>query len=107
MEAMAIPIMPGKFDAWAAWVDELKGPRKADFEDMNARLEITTHATWHQQTPDGGHMAIVVVDGPGAATLMQKLATSDNEFDMWFRSNAQDVHPVDFSALPPPPERRL
>ena len=107
MEAMAVPIKPGKSDTWAAWIDEMKGPRKADFEDMNSRHGLTTHAAWLQQAPDGSHMVIVVFDGPGAGTFMQKLATSDNEFDAWFRSNVEDVHPMDFSAPPPAPERRL
>jgi hypothetical protein len=108
MEAMAVPLKPGKTDAWSAWTDELKGPRKTDFEDMNSRHGLTTHATWLQQAPDGSQMVIVVLDGPGAATFMQKLATSDHEFDAWFRSNVEDVHPMDFSAPPPPaPERRL
>ena len=108
MEAMAVPLKPGKADAWKAWTDELKGPRKADFEDMNARNGVTTHAAWLQEAPDGTQLVVVVLDGPGAATFMQNLATSDHEFDVWFRSGVEDVHPMDFSGLlPPAPERRL
>ena len=107
MEAMAVPIKPGKLDAWDAWMNDLKGPRKAEFEDMNSRHGLTTHAAWLQSTPDGNQMVVVVFDGPGAGTFMQNVATSDNEFDAWFRSNVEDVHPMDFSAPPPAPERRL
>src|SRR3989304_9344119 len=108
MEAMAVPIKPGKLDAWEAWAAEMSGPRKSDFDDLNRRHGLTTHAAWLQQTPDGNNLVVVVFDGPGAAEFMGKLAGSDHEFDAWFRSIIEDVHPMDFSAPPPPaPERRL
>ena len=33
MAAMAVPLAADKLDAWEAWVAELKGPRKAEFDD--------------------------------------------------------------------------
>jgi hypothetical protein len=36
------------------------------------------------------------------------MACSDHEFDTWFRSSIEEIHPMDFSAPPPPtPERFL
>lgn len=108
MDAMAVPIKPGKLETWEAWIAECKGPRKAELDDMNQRYGLTTHAAWLQQTPDGNNLVVVVFDGPGSAEFMGKLATSDNEFDAWFRSKVEDAHPMDFSAPPPPaPQRRL
>ena len=108
MEAMAVPIKPGKLETWKLWCGELTGPRKAEFDDMNERLGLTTHAAWHQANPDGSDLSVVVIDGPGAPTLLGKMATSDNEFDMWFRSSIEDIHPMDFSPPPPPmPVRQL
>jgi hypothetical protein len=108
MDAMAVPIKPGKLDTWKAWCAELTGSRKAEFDDMNQRLGLTTHAAWHQANPDGSDLAVVVVDGPGAAGFLGKLAQSDNEFDTWFRTSIEDIHPMDFSAAPPPmPVRQL
>jgi hypothetical protein len=108
MDAMAVPIKPGKVEAWESWCAELTGPRKAEFDDLNQRYGLTTHASWHQANPDGSDLAVVVFDGPGASEFMGKMAHSDNEFDAWFRSSIEDVHPMDFSAPPPPaPVRRL
>lgn len=108
MAAMAAPIAPGKLDAWEAWIAELKGPRKAEFDDMNQRMGLTGHRVWLQQTPDGHHLAIIVHDGPGADAFMGKVMTSDHEFDAWFRGNVAEVHGMDLSAPPPPPaEQRL
>ena len=44
----------------------------------------------------------------GHETFLGKMATSENEFDQWFRTSIEDVHPMDFSAPPPPmPTRQL
>ena len=108
MGAFAVPIVPGKLDTWKGWVADLTGPRKAEFDDMNARYDLTAHRAYLQPTPDGQHMVVVVMDGPGADGFMPKLAASDNEFDGWFRAGIADVHGIDFSGpLPPAPERVL
>ena len=108
MEAMAVPIRPGKLEAWQSWCAELAGTRKTGFDEMNRRFGLTTHSAWHQANPDGSDLAIVVIDGPGAREFLGQLARSDHEFDMWFRSSIEEVHPVDFSAAPPPmPDRVL
>jgi len=108
MEAMAVPIKPAKVEAWESWCAELSGPRKAEFEDFNQRYGLTTHGSWLQANPDGSNLAVIVIDGPGASAFLGKMATSDHEFDTWFRSSIEDVHPMDFSAPPPPmPIRRL
>jgi hypothetical protein len=108
MQAMAVPIKPDKVDTWKGWCAELTGARKAEFDDMNQRLGLTTHAAFHQSNPDGSDLAVVVIDGPGASEFLPKLATSENEFDVWFRTSIEDIHPMDFSAGPPPmPVRQL
>ena len=43
MPALAAPLAADKLDAWEAWVGELNGPRKAAFDDMNARHGLTEH----------------------------------------------------------------
>jgi hypothetical protein len=108
VEAMAIPIKQDKVETWKSWCGELTGPRKAEFDDMNQRLGLTTHGAWHQANPDGSNLAVVVIDGPGAETFLGKMASSENEFDQWFRTSIEDIHPMDFSAPPPPmPTRQL
>lgn len=48
------------------------------------------------------------LDGDRVAEgLMPSLPASDNEFDVWFRDNAQALHGIDFSNPPPPPEPGL
>jgi hypothetical protein len=102
VEAFAVPIKPGKEETWKSWAAELNGARKAEFDEMNERMGLTTHAAWLQQNPDGSQLAVVVLDGPGASEFLGKLATSDHEFDTLFRTSSEDIHPMDFSAPPPP-----
>lgn len=104
---MAIPIKPGKSEDWQSWTGQLTGARKAEFEEMNQRYELTTHGAWLQDNPDGSKLAIVVIDGPGASEFFGKMAGSDHEFDTWFRSNIEEIHPMDFSAPPPPAPARF
>jgi hypothetical protein len=102
VEAFAVPIKPGKSEVWKSWTGEATGARKAEFDDMNQRYDLTTHAAWLQENPDGSQLAVVVLDGSGASEFLGKLAGSDHAFDMWFRSNIEEIHPMDLSAPPPP-----
>jgi hypothetical protein len=102
MEAFAVPIKPGKDEVWKSWTAEVTGPRKAEFDEMNGRYGLTTHAAWLQENPDGSQLAVVVLDGSGASAFLGTLAGSDHEFDTWFRSKIEEIHPMDFSAPPPP-----
>jgi hypothetical protein len=104
--AFAAPLLPGKTDAWRDWIAEISGPRSAELADFNTRHGLTRHAAWLQQTPHGDFV-VVIHEGPGGETLMPNLATSDNEFDVWFRDNVEALHGIDFSNPPPPPEPGL
>jgi hypothetical protein len=104
--AFAAPLVPGKTDAWRQWIAEMNGPRAAELADFSTRHGLTRHAAWLQQTPQGD-LVVVIHEGPGAEDLLSKVASSDNEFDAWFRDNAQELHGFDFSNAPPPPESGL
>ena len=41
MPGMVVPLAADKVGAWETWIGELGGPRKAEFEDMNARHGLT------------------------------------------------------------------
>ncbi|MFQ5947375.1 MAG: hypothetical protein ACE5KX_00760 [Acidimicrobiia bacterium] len=107
MGAIAAPILPGKLDTWKKWAEELKGPRSEEFRDHNSRLGLTRHRAWLQETPDGGHLVIVVHDGPGADEFVAKLGQSDHPFDVWFRERVEEAHGLDLSEPPEGPPAEL
>ena len=103
MNAVAIPLIPNKVGAWKAWIRECSGPRKEEFDAFNERMELTLHRAWLAEG-DKGPVVIVVYDGPGAETFMERLASSDESFDRWFRERVSEYHGIDFSrpsAAPP------
>ena len=108
MTAMAVPLAAEKLGAWQSWVEELKGPRKAGFDDMNARLGLTEHRAYLQPTPDGNFLVVVVQEGTGSDSFAESLVSSDNEFDQWFVESVSDLHGIDPAGpLPPAPTRYL
>jgi hypothetical protein len=105
---MAVPLPAEKLDAWKNWTEELKGARKAGFDDMNARLGLTEHRAYLQPTPDGSFLVLVVHEGPGGDDFMADVAASDHEFDRWFLKTVADLHGIDPSGpLPPAATRHL
>lgn len=81
MPAMAVPLAAENLDTWEAWITELNGPRKAAFDDMNARHGLTEHRAYLQPTPDGNFLVLAVHEGPGAEGFLANAAASDDEFD--------------------------
>ena len=103
MPAMIIPIATGKAGAWKAWASELSGPRRAEFDEMNARHGLLDHRAYLQETPEGEFLAIVVVEGPGAHGVLPALGESGNAFDTWFITNVTSLHGlVPGDGAPPP-----
>jgi hypothetical protein len=108
MPAMAAPLGADKLDAWEGWVAELNGPRKAGFDDMNARHGVTDHRAYLQPTPDGNFLVLVVHEGPGGDDFLANVASSEHEFDRWFVENVADLHEIDPSGpMPPMAARKL
>jgi len=107
MAAMAAPLPAENLEAWRAWIGELNGPRKADFEASNARHGITRHSAWLQQNPDGSYVVIVLHEGPGGDLYLKNVSESADPFDQWFSETVVKVHDMDMSVPPPHAEQAL
>lgn len=96
MGVMIAPIIKGKEDSWKEWGKELTGARAAEMKDLNKRYGLKRHSAWFTNMPEGP-AAVVLQEGPGEDTFMQKLAQSTNEFDVWFRGKVQEFHNMNLS----------
>jgi hypothetical protein len=104
--AVALPILPGKSEAWQNLIAEMAGPRRPENDEFHQRLGLT-RANWYlQQTPQGD-MAIVHLEGEDAAGSFQKWAESDHPFDVWFKQQVGPLYGIDFNQPPAGPPSQM
>lgn len=101
----AFPILSGKEQAGRDFAAACMGERRSGFEDQLARDGISRETWSLQETPMGSFM-LVWFEAPDIEKAFTELATTDNEFTVWFRSQVMDLTGVDLSAPPesPPPD---
>jgi hypothetical protein len=96
--AVALPILPGKTEEWRAWMDEVNGPRREDFDESRRRVGVHER-TFLQSTPMGD-LVIVTLEGEDPGPAFGKMMNADDEFTSWFTARAKEIHGVDLT-LPP------
>jgi hypothetical protein len=108
MGLILAPVVGNKVDAWESFINEVTGPRQAELDDFNRRYGLTRHEAWLCETPAGA-FACAIHEGPGADTLVPRLAQSTNGFDKWFAGKLLELHGMDVTRPPPGkmPERKL
>jgi hypothetical protein len=100
--AFAMPLVPGKTEAWRGYVKELTGPRSAEYKASRQRAGITKEHVFLQATPMGDFV-VVAMECDDPATVIERLLASTDPFDVWFRDKVLiEAHGVDPSAPPPP-----
>ncbi len=95
------PIVAGKEDAARAFAAETVGARRAAFEELQARANITRETWTMQETPMGSFM-VVWFEGD-VEKAFGDLATDNGEFTTWFRSQVKDITGFDLAAPPDGP----
>jgi len=90
----AAPILAGKTDAWKKAVAEIKGPRKAEYEESRRRLGVTREVASLQSTPQGDFV-VVFVEAADPTGIIGKYLSSDAPFDKWFTDTVlKGVHGI-------------
>jgi hypothetical protein len=101
------PLLPGKTEAdRAAMISCWRGDRQEAYERSRRQLGITREAVFVQATP-GGDVAVVYLEAEDVPAALTAMATSDDEFDVWFRDHVRKVHGIDLAEGFPPPEQVL
>jgi hypothetical protein len=91
--AFAVPIQPGKTEAWKQFMSEIGGSRWEDVQALAGSVGLERARGWLQTTPNGD-MAVLVLEGPGAHKWRQTVATSDHPAAKWLREMAENVYGV-------------
>jgi hypothetical protein len=96
------PILPGKEQGGRDFAATCLGERRKGFEAELARGEISRETWSLQETPMGSFM-LVWFEAPNIEKAFTELATSSDEFTIWFRGQVKDVTGVDMAAPPEGP----
>lgn len=103
--AVAFPILPGKTAAWRRWMDELNGPRRAEFEA--SRREAGIHERTFLQPTPMGDLVIVTVEGDDPGHAFGTMMNAKDAFTTWFIERAKEIHGLDPSAVTSGPPSEL
>jgi hypothetical protein len=93
---IAVPIAPGKTEAWRRSIEELTGPRYAEYESSRKRFGLTSQTTFLQRTPMGD-FAVIHLSGPDVHASFHTMSTSEDDWDVKWRDLTLDLHGVDFA----------
>jgi hypothetical protein len=102
----ALPVEQGKDEVDREMLDEMTGARREEYEAALREAGVRRQAVWHQQTPNGGTLAIVYIDAEDPEAH-QRFVSSDSEISRWFVEEMQGVHGRDVSQPPLPVEQVL
>jgi hypothetical protein len=106
--AFVAPILPGKEALDAETMARLSsGDQRDEYAAARRAAGVTREAIWHQRTPDGTTLAIVLLEADDVEAAFGHMAGSDAPFDSDFRAMVQEVHGFDLATAPPPDVRLI
>jgi hypothetical protein len=88
--AFSFPLRAGKTQEWRAWIREILGPRRSEYEAFSRKLGLGTQRTYLQHTPQGDQ-AIIYLEGHDLQRTFLELQTSQDPFAVWVRQRTQDL----------------
>ncbi len=98
----AFPILAGKEQQGRDFATTCVGERRQEFDAHLARDGVTRESWALQETPMGSLM-LVWFEAPDVEKAFTELATSSDEFTVWFRGQVKDLTGVDLGAPPEGP----
>jgi hypothetical protein len=105
MMAVAFPILPGKTNEWRAWMEEINGARRDEFQASRKAAGVRER-TFLQQTPMGD-LVIVTLEGDDPGRAFGRMMGGNDPFTKWFNERAQQIHGVDLTIRPSGPPSEL
>ena len=97
--AFALPILPGKQEAWRRFCQELLESCYCEYEESRRRLGISREVMWFAQTAQG-EMAIIYLEADPPEQVFPMLAASGLPFDDWFRQQLVELHGLEVVKRP-------
>ena len=99
--SMAVPILPGKTEAWKKWMHTCMNERSKEFKESRQNLGIRERA-FLQQTPMGD-FAIVTFEGENPETFLERFAKGTDSFTQFFVDGVKETSGFDLRQPMPGP----
>ena len=88
---IALPLLPGKREAWIRFTQALHGGRRREYEASRRRLGIVRERFWLHEA-DGKTMAVIIVESTRPGACWPWLVEPEYPFDRWFRRQLRELH---------------
>ncbi len=99
-----MPIKPGKLEEWKSLTQQVTGEKKTDYIVSRKRAGISRESAFHQKTPMGDFVVVVVEPSRDGGAALGKIFERKDTFDQWFARRAEEIHGVtsaDMARMPP------
>jgi hypothetical protein len=106
MHLVALPLLPGKTDAFKQFASELEGDKKADYEAALKRFGGLKERAYLTATSD---TVVYIIKGKPTIVndVLKGMGASSDPFDRWFTERMHDLHGVDLAQGGPLPDAKL
>jgi hypothetical protein len=84
-------IQPGKREEAKRIFEEIRGPRRSEYEASRQRLGIRKEKVWFQSASQG-EMAVVYWEGDAPRRSLEEFARSRDPFDEWLKERGREVY---------------
>jgi len=95
LNAVVFPILAGKTAEWRAFIDEINGPRHAEF--TASRAAAGAHERTYLQSTPMGDIVIVTLEADDPGRAFGQMMSATDPFSMWFLERVKALHGVDLS----------
>ena len=96
---LAFPVLEGKADAARAFMRELDGGRRDEYDRSEQRLGISKEVWFLAEAP-GGRMLVGYIEADDFAAAGPQFFGSQDPFDLWFKERFAEVTGVDLNHPP-------
>jgi hypothetical protein len=96
---LVFPVLPGRTDDARAFMQELDGPRKGEFDASERRIGITKELWYLARLPTGDQL-VGYMESADFGNAVGLFSASHDSFDVWFKQRMADVTGVDLNSIP-------
>ncbi len=103
---LALPILPGKTEAWRRFCQELSQGRRGQREGLQDALGVDGLRAWLLDT-SGSTVALLCLKSDNPEQLLARIAASQHPFNRWLRRELSEIHALELEAGSVGPQMEL